>query len=163
MSTSYPRTSTRAGQSGAVLIAALLILLVLTVIGVAALRTGTFQERMALNTQERSAAFHAAETAIRRMIFDDPKYEEAITDHTPPPQAFGSYHAALYSGSVTISSATLTYLDDFGALPAGYSVGSFVAHRFTIEGEGRRAGSRATAVNVQAVERVGPKPETSTQ
>ena len=148
-------------QRGAVLIASLLILLVLTVLGVAALNTGSLQEKMAFNTQERVAAFHAAESAIRSMIYDDPKYLEAVTDPTPPRESYGSYHGTLYAGSVTISSATLTYQDEYGSLPAGFSVGSFVSHRFVITGDGRRLGSGARARNRQAVERVGPAPETT--
>jgi hypothetical protein len=153
----------RRGEEGAVLIVSLLILLVLTVIGVVALNTGSFQEKMAFNTQERVAAFHAAESGIRSMMLDDPKFLEAITDPTPPKQAFGSYHGTVYSDSVTISSATLTYLNEFGALPEGYSVGDFVSHRFVITGEGRRLGSRALSINLQGAERIGPAPDTTSE
>jgi type IV pilus assembly protein PilX len=52
-------------QSGAVLVLSLLILLVMTVLGVAAMGTTTLQERMASNNRQQQVAFQAAEAALR--------------------------------------------------------------------------------------------------
>jgi type IV pilus assembly protein PilX len=52
-------------QNGAVLVVGLIILVVLTLIGVQALRGNAAQERMAFNVRERNAAFQAAEAALR--------------------------------------------------------------------------------------------------
>ena len=52
-------------QRGAVLIVALVLLLVLTILGTASVRDTTMQERMAGNFRDYSAAFEAAETALR--------------------------------------------------------------------------------------------------
>lgn len=52
-------------QGGAVLIVGLIILVVLTLLGVQALRGNLAQERMAFNVRERNAAFQAAEAALR--------------------------------------------------------------------------------------------------
>jgi type IV pilus assembly protein PilX len=65
---SYPqvRPSGRNGrQRGAVLIVGLIILVVLTLLGVQALRGNLAQERMSNNVRERNAAFQAAEAALR--------------------------------------------------------------------------------------------------
>jgi type IV pilus assembly protein PilX len=53
------------GQKGAALIIGLIILVVLTLIGVQAMRTSIVQERMAGNMRERNVAFQAAEAALR--------------------------------------------------------------------------------------------------
>ena len=52
-------------QKGAVLVVSLLILLVMTVLGVAAMGTSTLQERMANNNRQQQVAFQAAEAALR--------------------------------------------------------------------------------------------------
>ncbi len=66
----YPRhlsTSKRLDrhQRGAALIVSLLILLVLTVLGIASMGTTTLQERMANNNRQRQVAFQVAEVALR--------------------------------------------------------------------------------------------------
>ena len=52
-------------QAGAVLIVGLVLLLILTVIGLASIRGSDLQERMAGNMRDRNAAFQAAEAALR--------------------------------------------------------------------------------------------------
>jgi len=52
-------------QRGAALVISLLILLVMTVLGVAAMGTTTLQERMANNNRQQQVAFQAAEAALR--------------------------------------------------------------------------------------------------
>ena len=58
-------THTMHNQRGAVLIVALVILLVVTALGAAAMRSATLEMRMANNSQERQQAFDAAEAALR--------------------------------------------------------------------------------------------------
>lgn len=53
-------------QRGAVLLVGLIMLLLLTIIGMASIRGSDLQERMAGNMRDRSLAFDAAETALRR-------------------------------------------------------------------------------------------------
>jgi type IV pilus assembly protein PilX len=52
-------------QRGAVLAISLLVLLVMTVLGVAAMGSTTLQERMANNNRQQQLAFQAAEAALR--------------------------------------------------------------------------------------------------
>ena len=52
-------------QCGSVLAIALIFLLLMTLIGVTAMRTTTLQERMAGNMRDRNLAFQAAEVALR--------------------------------------------------------------------------------------------------
>jgi len=53
-------------ESGAVLFVSLILLLVLTLIGVTAMKTTTLQEKMASSHRQRSVAMQAAEAAIRQ-------------------------------------------------------------------------------------------------
>lgn len=55
----------RKSQRGAVLIVSLLFLIVLTVLGLASVRSTTMQERMAFNSREQNLAFQAAEAAMQ--------------------------------------------------------------------------------------------------
>lgn len=51
-------------QQGAALIVSLIVLLVLTLIGVAGMNTSVMQERMAVNSQNSNRAFQAAESTV---------------------------------------------------------------------------------------------------
>lgn len=52
-------------QRGSALVISMIILLIVTVLGVAAMRATIIQERMASNMQDRNLAFQAAESALR--------------------------------------------------------------------------------------------------
>lgn len=65
---------TQSKQAGAALIVALVILLAVTMIGISAVKSGLFHERMAFNAQANELSFQAAETAISGVI------EEAKTN-----------------------------------------------------------------------------------
>lgn len=54
-----------ANQQGMVLIVGLLMVLLLTIIGVAAIRGSGLQESMAFNMRDKTVAFQAAESALR--------------------------------------------------------------------------------------------------
>ncbi len=64
-------------QQGAVLIVSLIILLVLTLIGVAGMNTSVLQERMAVNAQNSNRAFQAAESSVRALA--DELYADDLT------------------------------------------------------------------------------------
>lgn len=55
-------------QRGAALFVALIILLLVSLMGVSAMKSGIFQERMAFNSQAEETTFQAAETAIEGVI-----------------------------------------------------------------------------------------------
>lgn len=52
-------------QGGVVLVVALMFMLVMSIVGVAAMQSTLMQERMAGNTRDRNLAFQAAEAALR--------------------------------------------------------------------------------------------------
>jgi hypothetical protein len=55
-------------QSGAALFVALIILLIVSMMGVSAMKSSILSERMAFNTQARELSFQAAETSINGVI-----------------------------------------------------------------------------------------------
>ncbi len=57
--------SSRSRQQGASLIVVLILLLVMTLLGLAVLRSTLLEERMTANLQDRSWSFQAAEAALR--------------------------------------------------------------------------------------------------
>lgn len=65
MNANPPCTALRACQSGATLVVVLLLLLVMTLLGIASMRGVLMEERMASNMLDRSYAFQAAEFALR--------------------------------------------------------------------------------------------------
>ncbi len=58
-------SSSRFFRRGQVLVISLIVLLLLTIIGVTAMRTTTLQERMAGNLRDQTLAFQAAESGLR--------------------------------------------------------------------------------------------------
>lgn len=58
--------SPRGNQQGAALLVVLIVLLILTLLGIASLRVGIMQERMAANSATRSMSFQVAEAGLRQ-------------------------------------------------------------------------------------------------
>lgn len=56
---------TRQRQRGVALVVALILLVVMTLVGLAGMRTVTLEEKMTASTFDRSLAFQAAESALR--------------------------------------------------------------------------------------------------
>ncbi len=69
-------------QSGAALVVGLVMLLVLTLLGLASMQTTSLQERMASNFDQRNLAFQLAETGLR---FAEREYWEALREGRTPP------------------------------------------------------------------------------
>jgi Tfp pilus assembly protein PilX len=69
-------------QSGAALVVGLIMLLVLTLLGLASMQTTSLQERMASNYDQRNLAFQLAETGLR---FAEREYWDALRAGMVPP------------------------------------------------------------------------------
>jgi type IV pilus assembly protein PilX len=65
MNNSFSVTGPRHAQRGAILVTSLLLLVVLTVLGVAMMRMTNMQERMAGNTRDLNLSLQGAEAALR--------------------------------------------------------------------------------------------------
>lgn len=97
-------------QRGISLVIALMFLIVLTVLGLVAVRSSTVQERMAGNDRDRAIAFEAAEAALRDAERDvranltaaDP-YDAACTDGLclPSTVATANWNSIAWSGATS--------------------------------------------------------------
>jgi type IV pilus assembly protein PilX len=85
-------------QRGAILIAVLAILLVLTLLGIAGMRATTLEERMAGNFQENYLAFQAAEAALR--VAEEQLADAALFGALPFNGSSGTYDVQDTTGSV---------------------------------------------------------------
>jgi type IV pilus assembly protein PilX len=84
-------------QKGAVLMISLIVLLLITLIGTAAIQTSTLEEKMAGNLFDKNIAFQAAESALR----------EAVTVLCPTPSA-PDHCAAVPTSLLPLTYKTLT-------------------------------------------------------
>jgi type IV pilus assembly protein PilX len=94
------RESVARRQQGAVLVISLIILLVLTVLGIAAMQSTTMEEKMAGNARNRDLAFQSAEAALR----EGEAYIENLTTTTGFSGAGGLYSEADLAPDWTSSS-----------------------------------------------------------
>ena len=139
-------------QSGAVLFVSLIMLLVLTIIGVTAMRSSTLEEKMAANTMNYGMTFHAAESAIENALDDTNSLVQAIlTSDTI------TVDLDIGESSIT-SSADIKYLGS--GIAYGYSLGqnssAFSSYRFDATGTANRTNSGAAVSMSQGVRRIGP-------
>jgi Tfp pilus assembly protein PilX len=70
MNRRYSHAPGARARRGAALVTSLMILLVLTILGIAAMRTASLEERMAGNVQEAVYAFEAAESGLNAALND---------------------------------------------------------------------------------------------
>jgi type IV pilus assembly protein PilX len=152
MRTSQPTPCPGQYQSGAVLVISLILLLVLTVIGVTSMRSATLEEKMAANTMNHDATFHAAESAIENALDDTNSLVQAIlTSNTV------TVNLDVGDSSVT-TDAQVKYLGSGIAL--GFSLGqnssAFSSYRFDATGTATRANTGASVTVSQGVRRIGP-------
>jgi hypothetical protein len=138
-----------ARHRGAALVTALLLLMVLTVLGVAGLATAALELRMAGNVQQQERAFAAAELSIEQAVTT----AELDTSSTPAaPLKPGCGDACTTPVTGDPFDYSLYYDAAAGRTPVpggGYSLGAGLqAHHFVIEAEGKSGGG-ARAEHVQ--------------
>lgn len=78
----YKRTAQPPKEKGVALVISLILLVIMTMLGLSAMRTVTLEEKMTGHTYDRSISFQATETALREA--------EALTGSTKPTPASGS-------------------------------------------------------------------------
>lgn len=148
--------SKAARHQGAALVTALLLLMVLTVLGVAGLATATLELRMAGNAQHHERAFAAAEHAIEQAV-TTADLDTSSTPSAPLRPACGGACSVPVTGDPFDYS--LYYDAGAGRTPApdgGYSLGAGLqAHHFIVEASGG-SGRGARAEHTQGFYVLGP-------
>lgn len=150
------RECASARQRGAVLVTALLLLLVLTVLGVAGLVTATLELRMAGNVQDHERAFAAAEHAIEQaLLAADLDTSSSLAAPVKPdcraacttPATEDPFDYSLYYDSGAAGSP---------APDGGHSLGAEMqAHHFIVEATGE-SGPGARSEHIQGFYILGP-------
>jgi type IV pilus assembly protein PilX len=110
-------------QQGAVLMFSLIVLLLLTVIGVAAMQTTILQERMAGSQRDRQLAFQGAEAAIReaeRML-----NAAVLPDFNAQGGRYDEHNVAYRLPKTTVDHRVEWNLTMDGANTASYGGGTF--------------------------------------
>jgi type IV pilus assembly protein PilX len=146
-------------ERGAVLIVSLVVLLVLTLIGVAGMKTSVMQERMAVNAQNSNRTFQAAESSagalLERLMGNDLsllRESMLATDNLSSEVAFtvdagngvaGTYQAR-YLGEVIISSGSSLDANESSTLLDGY--------RYELRGTATMTGTGATSTVFKGIE-----------
>jgi Tfp pilus assembly protein PilV len=144
------KSTERARQSGAVLIVAMILLVVLTLLGVTAMNTTSLQERIASNTQEQVHAFQAAETGLNQAFADNLAFDITGT-YT------GGATPTNFAGADDSASYDTTFLG-FSPPPPGslYSATSFQAAHFNFRATGTSASNLSIVINGGAYQ-IAPK------
>jgi len=104
----------RSKERGAVLMVGLIILVVLTLLGVQAMRTNVAQERMSYNMRERNLAFQASESALRVGEGAEENYDSSRVPLVGDPKDWDG---------VANATGTLTNFDPALAQNPSYNVG----------------------------------------
>lgn len=164
-------------QHGVALVLALVFLVIMTILGVAAMSSSNLQEKMAGNQKDRNLAFQASETALVKgeywigsqtamPIFDDSVTNDGLhhpsTTTTPAWDDSASSNVwtgndnATYSGLTKVSSQPKYIIEDLGeiqdtgsslSLPNNYKTTGKNLFRITARGKG---GTDAATAMVQS-------------
>ncbi len=147
----------RSNQQGAILAVSLIMLFLLSILGLAVMRTSTLEEKMAANALHEDIAFQAAETVS----------EEAMSDPDNMTDAFDSGSSSV---SIPFSNPNMpmvqatTILSYSGeGLPPEYSLGlgqgKFQAYRFVVDTTGTINEANTKTRIIQGAYRIAPAPQ----
>lgn len=147
------------GERGATLIVSLIVLLVLTLIGVAGMNTSVMQERMAVNSQNSNRAFQAAESTVRSLLDDvyandltllrdsmqnSSGLSDRVTMTIDSGKGVSGSYQARYLGEVIITSGS--------SMDADESSNQLKGFRYELEGEASVANTGASARVFKGIE-----------
>lgn len=153
-----PLSKVAHAQRGAVLIISLIVLLVITLLGVAGMNSSLVQERMAANAQNTNRTFQAAESSVGvltdvLMGGDLDLLQESMTaaDETSAAVTYSigdsdlsSTYQARYLGEIIISSGSSMDASESTTLLKGY--------RFELSGTSQISGTGASSTVYKGIE-----------
>lgn len=132
-------------EAGAALVTSLAILLILTILGIAAMRTSSIEERMAGNIQDSTLAFTAAESGLVKAL-NEPGGVSLTTDVTK------NYTI----GSSTVKATTAFKQFSPPKRGSGYSNKDFDSANFDQNSEASTPGGAKSAMH-RGVSQIVPK------
>ena len=132
-------------QCGAVLIISMVILLVMTVLGLAAAGSANMELRMAGNAQDMAATLQAAESAVEATLENEPVLVQAIDNASGATQAIRLNSKYNLASQPVASEAKVIYQGYY--LVDGGTIGEVGAHFFEVTGTGSMAGNVTSAIS----------------
>lgn len=142
-------------QTGAVLFVSLIMLLLISIIGVAGIRSVIMEKNMATNNQYEMLVFQGTESAIEGVMADDDAFVAAV--NTPlgdpaPVRSFTLDHDS-YSFGISSNAAISAGTPE---IAIGYSLGEFMNYPFTITATSAIASINASDRHVQTASKIAP-------
>jgi len=148
-------------QRGAVLITGLVILLLMTIIGVVAMRHSLLEERMSGNFKELQRSFQAAEAGLRhgesyaRSSSPNNAYSSGITDlYAPDDNGIANSDEAVPQYSFNLSKPVLReFTNNTGDTAGSAKSGSkkLYVKRYTVESDGGTAGASGASSRLRSL------------
>lgn len=141
-------------QNGAALFAALIILLVITVMATSSISVTSLEQTMAMNTQAENMAFQASESAINAALDNDSLLLQAINSS---PGSWPTLDVDLNDANIT-STAEIKHMGTGNAsgFSLGLEAGMFGAYRFEIVGTGSVGSMNVQSETTQGLYKVAP-------
>ena len=124
-------------QSGAVLVTALVLLVILTLLGLSTMTTSTLEERMAANSQEVNRSFHAADAGLTSAFKDTGVLDMAGGTGQLAVATAAKGYVASASYQISLRAATPVGRSDD---PAGIWSSGFSKYHFELESIGDSSG-----------------------
>lgn len=163
-------------QGGVVLLVGLMLLVIMTIIGLVAIRGTTQQEKMSAGNQQQTQTFQAAEAGIRQVVAEISAEDPALigvplpstgvkgieilvtaisNGQSPEASQMPTRSPVFDSKSGLSASATVKWTGT--ALVEGSSIGKFALYQFDIDSTASQAGTGAVSAHSQGVGYIGPK------
>ena len=144
-------------QQGAILTVALILLFLLSILGLAVMKTSTLEEKMAANSLHEDIAFQATETIAENAISDVQNMNDAFnaTDQTVSASANNV-------GTTGITATWSLAYTGTGLAPggsAGIGGSNPVAHRFVVDTTGTIDEANTSSRIIQGFYRIAPSAE----
>ncbi len=127
----------QSNQKGTVLVMSMSILVILTLIGVSAMRNSSLEVKMATSVQDTTNAFHAAESGLGKMLSTTGNFD--VSAETTASYTFGSY----------ASTEIKTNFIDFSPPPrgSGYSIINYQTANFDQKSTGTTTSNAKSVIH----------------
>ena len=135
-------------QQGATLFVALIILVIVSLVGVTAMKNANVEEQMASNLYQKNLTFQASESAVESTINNTSLIQQALTSTTPIQQNVPV--------PIPNTTATVSYASAGSGMAVGSSANLFSGMRLMITATGSIPALNARTVTVHGVVRLAP-------
>ncbi len=146
-------------QRGTALVMSLVILMVLTILGIAAMGTSSLEEKMAGATQEGTRAFEAAESGVNSTLSKAGSLDTTNTCFSTPPNWNNITPTFTYgfgkSGSANVRTCFIQFSPPKRGSGFSAKFGSSQAANFTVESTGTTTAQARTVIE-QGIAQIMP-------